>query len=301
MTGRPAIPAAVIVAALSAASAAEQPPLQKLVLPGIPVEISARSFQPGEVLLARLADDPLVRRAVVRFLGQSLTLEPAGPGRTPFGLLGVDLGVKPGPSSITLKAEWKDGRVASSTQELTLEPKEFPTTRLRVAPEMVTPPAGEAERIRREQELVAAVLAVVSPAWLAEGGVISPLEAFEPFPNFGQRRVYNDATPSIHAGVDIGAPWGTPVRAPGSGRVVLASQLYLSGWTVIIDHGRGVFSYTCHFASVLVKRGDLVRKGQVIARVGNTGRSTGPHLHWSIRVGPKRVDPFSLVALPLDR
>ncbi|MBM3312110.1 MAG: hypothetical protein FJY80_11445, partial [Candidatus Aminicenantes bacterium] len=88
MTGRPAIPAAVIVAALSAASAAEQPPLQKLVLPGIPVEISARSFQPGEVLLARLADDPLVRRAVVRFLGQSLTLEPAGAGRTPFGLLG---------------------------------------------------------------------------------------------------------------------------------------------------------------------------------------------------------------------
>ncbi|MBM3311682.1 MAG: M23 family metallopeptidase, partial [Candidatus Aminicenantes bacterium] len=62
-----------------------------------------------------------------------------------------------------------------------------------------------------------------------------------------------------------------------------------------------VFSYTCHFASVLVKRGDLVRKGQVIARVGNTGRSTGPHLHWSVRVGPKRVDPFSLVALPLDR
>jgi murein DD-endopeptidase MepM/ murein hydrolase activator NlpD len=300
MTGRAVVRAAGVLAAVSMAAAAGRPAGQKLVVPGIPVEIVARSFQPGEVLLAQLADDPSVRRVVIRFLGQSLTLEPAGPGGTPFGLFGLDLGLKPGTSTLTLKAEWKDGRVASSTQEVVLEPKEFPSTRLRVAPEMVTPPAEEAERIRREQELVAEVLRLASPDWLAEGGVVSPLEAFEPYPNFGQRRIFNDAAPSIHTGVDIGAPWGTPVKAPGAGRVVLASQLYVSGWTVIIDHGRGVFSYTCHYASILVKRGDLVRKGQVIARVGTTGRSTGPHLHWSIRVGPNRVDPFSLVALPLD-
>jgi len=81
---------------------------------------------------------------------------------------------------------------------------------------------------------------------------------------------------------------------------VLASNLYLSGETVIIDHGRGVFTFYCHFSKILVKRGDLVKRGQPIARVGNTGRSTGPHLHWAVRIRDVRVDPFSLVDLPLD-
>jgi murein DD-endopeptidase MepM/ murein hydrolase activator NlpD len=70
-------------------------------------------------------------------------------------------------------------------------------------------------------------------------------------------------------------------------------------WTVIIDHGHGVFTYCCHFDKLLVKRGDAVKKGQVIAEVGSTGRSTGPHLHWSARILSARVDPFSLAALPL--
>lgn len=68
---------------------------------------------------------------------------------------------------------------------------------------------------------------------------------------------------------------------------------------MIIDHGLGVFSYYCHFSKLLVKRGDLVRKGDQIAQVGSTGRSTGPHLHWSLRLLDSRIDPFSLVALPL--
>jgi murein DD-endopeptidase MepM/ murein hydrolase activator NlpD len=99
--------------------------------------------------------------------------------------------------------------------------------------------------------------------------------------------------------VDIAAPRGTKAAAPNSGRIVLANKLYYSGWTVIIDHGRGVFTYCCHFDKLLVKRGDVVRKGQAIAEVGSTGRSTGPHLHWSARILAARVDPFSLAALPL--
>jgi len=128
---------------------------------------------------------------------------------------------------------------------------------------------------------------------------MSPIPDREAAPNFGQRRIYNKSYTSIHQGVDIAAPWGSPVRASNSGRVVLASSLYLSGRTVIIDHGQGVFSLYGHFSQILVKRGDLVKKGQVIARVGNTGRSTGPHVHWGVRILDSRVDPFSLVSLPL--
>jgi len=248
--------------------------------------------------LAKLGNDPGVRRVVLRFLGQVRTLEPAEGGGLPFGLFGLDLALEPGPRRLEVKIERSDRSSESLAREIIIEPKEFPSTRLRVSPKMIAPPPEEQERIKREQELVAAVLGTVTPDWLAEGAFVSPLEGFEPLPNFGQRRIYNEAVSSVHAGVDIGAPSGTPVRAPNGGRIVLASHLYFSGWTVIIDHGRGVFTYVCHFSEVLVKRGEAVRKGDVIARVGSTGRSTGPHLHWSVRIGPKRVDPFSLAALP---
>ena len=108
---------------------------------------------------------------------------------------------------------------------------------------------------------MAEVLGRVSPDWLAEGPFQSPLPAFEPFPNFGQQRLYNKAVASVHSGVDIAAPRGTEAVAPNSGRVVLANRLYYSGWTVIIDHGRGVFTYCCHFDELLVKRGDLGPQG----------------------------------------
>jgi murein DD-endopeptidase MepM/ murein hydrolase activator NlpD len=161
------------------------------------------------------------------------------------------------------------------------------------------PPKELMEAIRREAELVAEVLGRISPDWLADGPFQSPLPAFEPFPNFGQQRLYNKTVASVHAGVDIAAPRGTKAVATNSGRIVLANRLYYSGWTVIIDHGRGVFTYCCHFYKVLVKRGDMVRKGEAVAEVGSTGRSTGPHLHWSVRILSARVDPFSLLALPL--
>jgi murein DD-endopeptidase MepM/ murein hydrolase activator NlpD len=182
---------------------------------------------------------------------------------------------------------------------LPVEPRKFPSTRLDVAPAMTNPPAKEMETIRRESVLVADVLNVVSPDWLAEGPFQSPLPAYEPYPNFGQQRIYNKTVASVHSGIDIAAPRGTEAAAPNAGRIVLAARLYFSGNTVIIDHGRGVFTYCCHFDALLVKRGDLVRKGQSIGKVGSTGRSTGPHLHWSVKILSARVDPFSLVALPM--
>ena len=91
---------------------------------------------------------------------------------------------------------------------------------------------------------------------------MSPIPDREAAPNFGQRRIYNKSYTSIHQGVDIAAPWGSPVRASNSGRVVLASSLYLSGKTVILDHGRGVFSLYGHFSQILIKRETWSKKGK---------------------------------------
>jgi murein DD-endopeptidase MepM/ murein hydrolase activator NlpD len=100
---------------------------------------------------------------------------------------------------------------------------------------------------------------------------------------------------SPHSGVDVEAGPNEIVRAANAGTVVLAAELYLSGNTVVIDHGLGLFTNYCHFSRILVKSGDAVRKGDPIGRVGSTGRSTGPHLHWGVRIFESRVDPDSIL------
>ncbi|MEW5934160.1 MAG: M23 family metallopeptidase, partial [Bacillota bacterium] len=96
------------------------------------------------------------------------------------------------------------------------------------------------------------------------------------------------------AGVDLVAPAGTPVVATNAGRVVFTDRLHAAGLTVIVDHGLSLFSSYCHLSRIAVRTGDTVRKGQVVGWVGNTGFSTGPHLHWSVTVGLNSVDPSSL-------
>ncbi len=89
----------------------------------------------------------------------------------------------------------------------------------------------------------------------------------------------------------------SPVEAPNLGRVVLAQNLYFSGNCVILDHGWGLYSFFAHLSRMTVSEGDMVSTGQIIGHVGATGRVTGPHLHWSVRLNTARVDPLSLMAV----
>ena len=276
----------------------DQPLVQRLVFPGLPLEFSFRALQPGEAILVKRLADPSVRRIDVRLRTQERRVEFDGVEKP--ALLGIDMSARAQSYFMEFTIEHRDGSKDHFFKKLTVGAKAFPETSLTVDPRMAVPPAKELDRIKRESALVASVLGTVSPEWLGTGPFVSPLPGFEPFPNFGQRRKFNQKTASTHSGVDISAPEGVPVQAANSGRIVLASELYYSGNTVIIDHGLGVFTFCCHFSKIRVKRGDLVKKGEIIAEVGQTGRSTGPHLHWSIRVLDSRVDPFSLAALPLE-
>jgi murein DD-endopeptidase MepM/ murein hydrolase activator NlpD len=114
---------------------------------------------------------------------------------------------------------------------------------------------------------------------------------------FGQRSRFNGELRSPHAGTDFMSPAGTPVEAPNAGRVAVARDLYFTGNTVIIDHGLGVFSTLAHLSRVDVQEGQHVNGGDVVGLVGATGRVTGPHLHWALRVGGARVDAMSILAL----
>jgi murein DD-endopeptidase MepM/ murein hydrolase activator NlpD len=272
---------------------------QTLTVDGMPVEFVFRSLQPGEVILAVLKGEPPVKAVRLQFLGKKYILSASRPGEKPFALIGVDLDVKPQSYVIRITAEKEDGTKEDARQEFLMDPKNFSQKRFWIKESLIAPPPQELERIRREQELLQDIYNCITPEWLGTGSFIPPLDQ-EAFPNFGQRRIYNKRPPSVHAGVDIGAPWGTPIRAANSGKVVLASSLYFSGKTVIIEHGQGVFSIYGHMSKFLVKRGDVIKKGALIGKVGSTGRSTGPHLHWALKIYESRVDPFALVGMPLE-
>ncbi|MGD1009075.1 MAG: M23 family metallopeptidase [Candidatus Aminicenantales bacterium] len=266
---------------------------------GVLVEMACRSFQPGEpVLFILKSRDVLAARLC--FMGKTVVLKPDASGGEPLAFFGIDLDVKPGPYPLDILAEKRDGTLENLHRDVIVSGKTFPSQKIWVAQEFVTPTRPAVERIGREAEIVGLVYASSDPEWLGDGGFMAPHPA-KPWPNFGQRRLTNNVLSSVHGGVDLQVPWGEPIRAANRGRVVLASPLYLSGNSVIIDHGLGTFSFYGHLSTLLVHRGDMVDKGAVIGKCGSTGRSTGPHLHWSMRVGDSRVDPFAMLAFPLGR
>jgi hypothetical protein len=283
----------------SAILAALAPFLRAGILPvetprGARVEFEATTLSPGGIIVARLTAAPGVKSVKLCLGKETIHLGPTGSGLEPFGLVGLDLGVKPGPQALTLTVIYDDGQVETAGAAVMIEPREFPVKKLRVPEKYVTPPRAVEDRIKQEAELLTMIYGTATPRWLGEGPFALPHDGAMA-PDFGERRVYNNVPRSSHAGVDIAAPLGSPVRAANSGRVVLSRDLYFSGRTVIIDHGLGLLTVYCHFSELRVKRGDDVKKGQVIGLAGSTGLSTGPHLHWSARVRQSRVDPAALV------
>lgn len=129
---------------------------------------------------------------------------------------------------------------------------------------------------------------------LWNGKFIYPLEGRITSP-FGATRYVNNKLSGYHSGVDFAVPVGVPVLATNSGRVVLSMYLNSTGNTVIIDHGLNLYSSYSHMDSLSVEAGDMVEKGKVIGRSGNTGFSTGPHLHFTMSVGSTFVDPFLFI------
>lgn len=178
-------------------------------------------------------------------------------------------------------------------RSLILEPRTWQIQRIDGLDEKhVSPPKQVVQRIKKEAQQVreARMKSTARPAFLHDGflfPVKGPITGV-----YGSQRILNGKPKTPHYGVDLAVPVGSAVRAPAAGRVVLAApDLYLSGGTLVIDHGLGVNSSLLHLDQLLVKKGEHVTQGQVIARSGSTGRSTGPHLDWRINWYLVRLDP----------
>ncbi len=256
----------------------------------------ARALHPGEIVVLNVRTSEAPAALEASAFGAALRFFPAGPANVWTTLVGIDLEVEPGEHGVTVRATAVDGTVDETVHSLAVEPKQFATRRLTVEPRYVDPPPEVVERILRERDLQAALFPVSTPVRYWRDGFVRPVPG-RANSAFGRRSVFNGQPRSPHSGADFRAGTGTPIKAPNDGVVALATNLYFSGNVVIIDHGWGLYSYFAHLSAIDVAEGDRVRRGMVVGKVGATGRVTGAHLHWTVRLNDARVDPLSLLEL----
>jgi murein DD-endopeptidase MepM/ murein hydrolase activator NlpD len=272
-----------VLSAVIGAAAARLPAAAALT-----VTAKSRAVAPGEIVVLTIAGASTAPRA--RVFGRELRAFP-GEGGAWTVLVGIDLDVKPGKYTVAI-----DAGADKVSHVLEVAAKQFRTRTLKVDEAFVNPSAASQLRIADEAKLIAAIWEESAKVPLWNGPFIRPVS--EPANSaFGTRSVFNGQPRSAHGGADFLSPAGTPVKSPNGGKVLLARELYYSGNTVIVDHGMGVLSFFGHLSAMTVSRGDRVETGQAVGRVGATGRVTGPHLHWTLRVSGARVDPLALLAL----
>lgn len=273
---------------MGCAPLAAQEPAAKRVT----IDTMARALQPGELVVYLITAPPETTRVVVTAFGRRSTAIRANDD-TWRALVGIDLDTKAGVAATSVTATTAGGPVTVA-HALTIEPKQFPTRRLTVNPALVNPPPEAMDRIARENARTNGIYASPATGALWAGAFARPV--LDPANSrFGSRSIFNGNRSSPHTGADFLSGSGTPIKAPNRGRVRLAENLYFSGNTVIIDHGLGLFSLFAHLSAFQVKEGDEVATGDVVGLVGATGRVTGPHLHWAVRVNGARIDPLSLL------
>jgi murein DD-endopeptidase MepM/ murein hydrolase activator NlpD len=258
----------------------------------IRVDPTARSIQPGELVVLTVTGVPdIVDDVRATGLGREAAAFRVGPQRWRI-LFGIDLDTKPGTHSISIERRSNSSQLASYT--IRVEPKQFATRTLRVDQAYVTPPRATLERIEQEAAALRALLSNTSPERLWSGPFLAPV----PGPStssFGTRTIFNGERRAPHGGADFVSPAGTPIKAPNGGIVLLARDQYFTGNTVVLDHGLGLFSVLAHLSRLEVREGETVAAGDIVGRVGATGRVTGPHLHWAVRAAGARVDPLSVL------
>ncbi|OQW51013.1 MAG: hypothetical protein A4S09_10795 [Proteobacteria bacterium SG_bin7] len=215
------------------------------------------------------------------------------------GLLGIDLKDKPGtyPINIDISYNINSGLEAQRlTYKVAVERENFHVEYFTVPMEKVTLTPKATQRANGERQQVRDTLNDESSEKLWNRDFVIPVKGRQSGV-FGSYRVINGQPRSPHNGEDIAAPVGTEVLATNNGQVRMTVDHFFSGKGIYLDHGLGLYSMYFHLSEILVKEGEFVRAGQVIGRVGKTGRVTGPHLHWAVRLNGAYVNPFALTEL----
>ncbi len=223
------------------------------------------------------------------FLGKSIKFYKIKDGE--YGaFLPVDMETEPGNYIIDIKSEG-----LGLSMNVKVKPFDFPTKHITLPDRKVTLNEKDSKRVEKEYLLQEKVWKTDSDKqW--NGGFISPTNT-KVTEVYGIKRIMNKKRTTRHRGIDLKGKSGAPIKAINSGKVVLREDLFYGGNTVVVDHGMGLLSVYMHMSKFNVKEGDEVSKGDVIGFVGSTGRSTGPHLHMSIKLNGVSVNPEALMKL----
>jgi murein DD-endopeptidase MepM/ murein hydrolase activator NlpD len=257
------------------------------------------SGKQGHVLIVKVPTDDLTATAQGMFLGRSIRFFPEPRINEPkgfVGLLGIDLQDEPGSHELTV--ELKTGEQSRTlSYSVAVMKEQFHVEHLTLPKDKVDLDDKAVARWKAEQEQVKTALATDSQVKLWQPGFVEPVSGRRTG-IFGSVRVMNGQPRNPHNGEDISAPLGTDVLATNDGIVRLTVEHFFSGKGIFVDHGLGFYSMYFHLSEVLVKDGEPVKAGQIVGKVGATGRATGPHLHWGVKLNGARVNPYALLDLP---
>jgi len=204
-----------------------------------------------------------------------------------LAVVGIPLNAKIGNHQIHI---YKNNTRNKSYQNFTVKNYKYKTQRLTISNKnKVTPNKKSTKRIEREFFLKKKLKKTYSTN-TPHFNFIKPV-AGRDSGRFGLRRIFNKQKRNPHSGMDIAAPRGRSVKSAEAGHVIYAGDLFFTGNVVYIDHGSGLLSLYAHLSKINVKKGQKVKRGQIIGKVGKTGRVTGPHLHWSVYLNGNAVDP----------
>lgn len=245
-----------------------------------------QALVPGGIAILGLPD--YKKDTVIRFDGEQVAVFKHN--NTWYALAGIGLDAKPGDHEFLI--EHHTGITLST--RIIVEDKKYDEQHLAIKDKRkVEPSASDLKRIAAEslrkqkaRALRTDTLPDVNFIWPVSGEISSI---------FGLRRFFNDKERRPHSGLDIAAAEGTPVRATADGTVIDSGDFFFSGNMVYLDHGQGIISLYAHLSRIDVKPGDTVKKGDVIGAVGQTGRVTGPHLHFAVFANKTLIDPVYLL------
>jgi murein DD-endopeptidase MepM/ murein hydrolase activator NlpD len=215
-----------------------------------------------------------------------------------YALFGASLNSAPGAYKLGLNGKTVTGNMVSFEQNLEVASEPYATVELKVAHKFTAPNRRLLKRIRREEILKHRIFEESSAKQLWAGDFMAPVSESVSEP-FGVRRVFNGELKTEHQGLDYHAPRGTRVGAANSGTVLLARRLFFEGNCVIVDHGQGLMTLYMHLSKFRVRKGQKVRRGQLLGMSGATGRATGPHLHLAVRWEGVYLDPAKLLKLDM--
>jgi len=253
--------------------------------------VQPQTLEPGQPALVRVCRTGKTSHARLSFAGREWRLWRGSDGCL-YGVLPVDLGVRPGHYLLRIK----DGSRQLAAARLAVRARDYGVRRITVDPKFMELTPEQLAWYKRDVAAIKAAYARTAAQRLWRGGFRRPLGGKVVGP-FGRRSLINGQERSPHGGVDLRAKKGEPIRAVAAGRVVMLRDTFFGGKMIILDHGQALYSRYLHLSAALVRPGQKVARGQVIGRVGATGRVTGPHLHFDVRFGGARVDPLGWIKL----